>query len=53
MDVDKKFNELYFNEEIIKKSENLPNMIQISLEKGKLLNNNKDINLISLINYWK
>jgi len=36
MDVDKKFNELYFNEEIIKESENLPNMIQTSIEKGKL-----------------
>jgi len=50
LDVDKKFNELYFNEEIIKKSDNLPNMIQTSIEKGKLLNSNKDINLISLIN---
>ena len=50
IDVDKKFNELYLNEETIKEIEDLPNMIQISIEKGKLLNSNKDINLISLIN---
>lgn len=42
--MDKKFNELYLNEEIIKEIENLSNMIQISIEKGKLLNSNKDIN---------
>ena len=50
MEVDTKFNELYFSEDIMKESENLPNMIKISIEKGKLLNCNKDINLISLIN---
>jgi hypothetical protein len=49
MDVDKKFNELFFNEETFKESENLPNMIQISIEKGKLLKSNKEINLISLL----
>ena len=50
MEVDTKFNELYFSEDIMKESENLPNMIQISIEKGKLLNCNKDINLNTLIN---
>ena len=44
--MDKKFNELYLNEETIKEIENLPNMIQISIEKEKLLNSNKDINIL-------
>ena len=52
LDVDNKFNELFFNENIIKDSEKLPNKIKISLERGKLIekewkNNNK---LNSLIN---
>ena len=46
------FNKLYYNEEIIKKSENLPNKIKISLEKGKIINKewNNDSKLNSLIN---
>ena len=52
LDVDKKFNEFFYNENIIKDSEKLPNKIKISLERGKLTekewkNNNK---LNSLIN---
>ena len=45
-DVDKLYNDNYFNEDIIKESEKLPNKIKISLEKGKLINNewNKDNN---------
>ena len=52
LDVDNKYNELYFNENIIKDTEKLPIKIKISLEKGKLIEkqwkeNNK---LNSLIN---
>ena len=52
LEVDNQFNKLYYNEEIIKKSENLPNKIKISLEKGKILNKewNNDNKLKSLIN---
>ena len=52
LEVDKQFNKLYYNEDIIKLSENLPNKIKISLEKGKIINkewnNNNQLN--SLIN---
>ena len=45
LEVDNKFDDLYFKEEIIHKNENLPNKIKKNLEKGKLLekewNNNK------------
>ena len=53
LEIDKEFNNIYFNEDIIKQTEKLPNKIKISLEKGKLIenqwneNNNK---LNSLIN---
>ena len=51
MDVDRKFEELFFDEEIIKESEKLPNKIKISLEKGKLIEVNwKENKLNSLIN---
>ena len=36
IEVDNTFEEIYFNEELIKKSEKLPNKIKISLENGKL-----------------
>ena len=36
-DVDKSFDELFLNENVIKESEKLPNKIKVSLEKGKLL----------------
>ena len=40
-----------FNEEIIKSSQKLPNKVKISLEKGKLIEQNwKDNTLNSLIN---
>ena len=34
--VDKKFDELFFKEELIKESEKLPNKVKASLEKGKI-----------------
>ena len=50
-EIDKRYDEIYFKEEIIKESEKLPNKIKLSLEKGKMLekeyNNDK---LVSLIN---
>ena len=51
IDVDKKYEELFLNEDIIKESEKLPNKIKISLEKGKLIDVNwKENKLNSLIN---
>ena len=51
LDVDKKFDELFFNEEIIKESDKLPNKIKYSLEKGKLIDVQwKKNNLNSSIN---
>ena len=51
-EVDKKFDEIYVNENIIKESENLPNKIKTSLEKGKNIDKewNDDNVLNSLIN---
>ena len=50
-EVDKQFNELFINENIIKESEKLPNKIKISLEKGKEIDKNwKDNKLNFLIN---
>ena len=37
LELDNKFNDLYFNDEILKKCENLPNKIKLLLEKGKKL----------------
>ena len=48
IEVDNQFNNLYFNEDLIKESEKLPNKIRISLEKGKALDkdwNNDELNL--------
>jgi len=52
LEVDNQYNKLYFNEDIIKLSENLPNKIKISLEKGKIINKewNNNNKLNSLIN---
>jgi len=52
IEVDKKYEQYYFNEDILKEVDKLPNRIKISLEKGKIIekewdNNNK---LNSLIN---
>ena len=51
--IDNKYDNLYFNEDLIQKSEKLPNKIKISLEKGKQIQNNwdeKKNKLNSLIN---
>ena len=52
LEVDQKFNELYFKEELIKEGEKLPNKIKLSLEKGKNIDKNWDDynELSSLIN---
>ena len=44
LEVDKEFNNIYFNEDIIKQSEKLPKQIKYSLEKGKLIENKWDDN---------
>ena len=52
LEIDNKFDDIYFNEEIIRQSQNLPNKIKISLDKGKLIEqewDNKD-KLGSIIN---
>ena len=51
-EVDKHFEDVYFNDDIIKISEKLPNKIKNSIEKGKLLSKewDNDNNLISIIN---
>ena len=46
LEVDKKFNNLYYNEDIIKQSESLPNKIKIYLEKGKIIIKNGIIIII-------
>ena len=38
LEVDKKFNQIYYKQEIIKQSEYLSNKIKIILEKGKIIN---------------
>jgi len=51
LEVDKLFNNKYFNEDIIKKGEKLPKQIKLSLEKGKLIDKEWDKNnLYSYIN---
>ena len=51
-EVDEKFNEIYFDENIIKESEKLPNKIKISIEKGKNISKewNDEKNLVVNIN---
>ena len=50
IEVDNIYNDQYFNEDIIKQSEKLPNTVKISLEKGKKINNEwNDDKLNSLI----
>ena len=51
-EVDKKYEEIYFNEDIIKNYEKLPDKIKSSLKKGEniLIQENKDNNLSLLIN---
>ena len=51
-DIDEYYNKIYFKEDIIKKSEKLPNKIKKSLEKGKIIDQEwNDNNLSSFINY--
>ena len=48
LEVDKQFNNLYFNEDLIEKSKVLPNKIKLSLEKGKTLDKDWNENEISI-----
>ena len=50
-EVDNQFNDLFFNEELIKESQNLSNKVKTSLEKGKIIEKewNDDNKLNSLI----
>ena len=51
LQVDNQFNDLYGNEEIIRKGEKFPEKIKKSLEKGKIIENEwNDNKLISIIN---
>ena len=52
LEVDKKYNETFCNEELIKESEKLPNKVKIKKKKGKLINNewNDNNKLNSIIN---
>ena len=53
LELDKQFEKIYFNEDILKENEKLPNSIKISLEKGKSIEkewNNNNNKLNSLIN---
>ena len=47
LEVDKKFKELYYNDDIIKQIGKLPNKIKVSLEKGKIINNNWNNNKLN------
>ena len=50
--IDNEYNDLYFEENILKESEKLPNKISISIKKGKLINKewNEENKLNELIN---
>ena len=52
LEVEKLYNDLYFNQNMLKENEKLPNKVKISLEKAKVLENdwNDDIKLSFLIN---
>ena len=41
-EIEKKYSELYFKEEMIKKSDGLPTKTKLSLDKGKIINNEWD-----------
>ena len=51
LEVDQKYNELFFNENIVKDSEKLPKKIKISLEKGKLIANDWNNNQLNFLIY--
>ena len=49
-DIDNEFQKYFFNEDLIKKVEKLPNKVKISLEKGKIINDEwNDKNKLNLI----
>ena len=50
LDLDNKYEEIYFKEDIIKKGEKLPNQIKINLDKGKILDREWDEDDNKLIN---
>ena len=52
-EIDKIFEKIFFNEELIKESEKLPNLIKLSLEKGKIQEDEwkNESKLIELINH--
>ena len=52
LQIDEKFKDLFFGEEILKQSEKLPNQVKTNLEKGKEIENkwNDDKELKSIIN---
>jgi len=50
-DVDQKYDELFFNEDIVKESEKLPKKIEISLEKGKSIANKWNNNQLNFLIY--
>ena len=47
LEVDNKYNELYFDEELIKESQNMPNKVKESLEKGKKIEKEWDNNKLN------
>ena len=51
LEIDKKFNELFFKEDLVKESEKIPKKVKFSLDNGKKMNNkwNDDKNLSYLI----
>ena len=52
LEIDEYYNNIYLKEELIKKSEKLPNKIKKSIENGKIIDKEwKENNLSSLINY--
>ena len=48
LEVDEQYGNIYFNEAIIKEAEKLPNKIKLSLEKGKLIEEEDNFNKLSL-----
>ena len=49
LDVDKKYEEFFIKEEIIRESEKLPEKIKLSLNKGKLIEKEKCFNNLNLL----
>ena len=51
LEIDETYNKIYFEENIIKTSEKLPNKVKLSLDKGKLIDKEwKDGELSNMIN---